>query len=167
MILNAWPNILFYILDIDIQVVDVEYMDDVPITRDLPRLHNFSAVIRNPSDYDIISLEGEYLYNFKLQYFYSAEPMPNITSVLSNADESSLSRELYQVGISQSSTAVLPFRVMFILNLTKCEELAFVCVAVSDLPLASWKEAQTFNNMMCVDIKERLSCHPGENPSVL
>jgi len=143
-------------------IVDLTYLDDIPITRDLPRLHNFSALIKNPSEYNIISLEGEYIYNFKLQYLLSSEIKSNVTAFLQNDDEIILSKELFQMGISKQSTYHLVFSATFKINITVCEKLTHLCAAIIDMPMASWKESILANNIMCIDIKDHITCLPGK-----
>ena len=147
--------------DVDVQIVDIEYTDDTPITRDLPRLHNFSVVIKNPSKIDIIPLENE--YNFRLQYFLSSEAKPNTTAFLDSGNKSILHREMYEDGIPNLSASNFSLSIHFELNLTMCEALTSLCVAVSDVALASWKESDPANNVMCVNIEEHLTCHPGKD----
>ena len=139
------------------------YLDDIPITRDLPRFHNFSAHITNPSEYNIISLEDEYMYNFKLQYLLSSEETPNVGAIFQNDDSSSISEELYQVGVGTFLGCSLLFSVKFDVNITSCEQLRHICIAIGDLPLASWKEIDSTNNIMCVDFTKHITCRPGMN----
>ena len=151
------------ISDIDINIDHIQYLDDIPMIRDLPRFHNFSAHITNPSEYDIISLKDEYIYNFKLEYLLSSEEKSNFGVMFQNDVSSSNSEELYQRGLGKASGCSLLFSVKFDVNITSCEQLSYICVAISDLPFASWRDVDTTNNMMCVDIKEHIICRPGMN----
>ena len=136
-------------------------MDDVPITRDIARLHVFSIHIQNPSEYDIVSLENTDLYNFKVQYLFSKDSLANMAAMEQSNDTYAV--ELYQSGAARSSTSTLLISAEFNLNLTACEELTFLCVAILDVPLGSWKDSNPSNNMICADITQFVICHPGWN----
>ena len=148
--------------DVDLQLLGVTFLDEVAITRDVPRLHNLTVNISNPSTYNIIPLQASHIYNFKLKYFLSYEMTPNVTEMMLIDSPDQPVPILDQGGVVSSGTSGIPFTVFLDLTMMTCEQFTYLCVVVNDLESGSWTELNSDDNVLCANISQHMRCHPGK-----
>jgi hypothetical protein len=158
---------IYYSSGVDLSLLDVIFLDASPITRDINREHNFSINVHNPSVYNIIPLEDPQLFNFNIKYFMSSEHSPNVSEMLL-VESPDQSRDLLDPrGVASGAATSVPFSVRFDLTLARCEAFTFLCVVDSDRPRASWTELTLADNVLCANIDQHITCHPGNDHYIL
>ena len=118
--------------------------------------------LTNLGSADIVRLYSDYLYNFVMTVYVTDQIYTNATNLQSSGSLSAapLTPVYYKNGLTPSGS--LTISALLDLDLSRCEQSAYMCVIVGSTATSCYTDTDESNNILCQPLAAIKDCQPSE-----